>query len=69
MADLMINIPIKKPGYTCTYFRTKNDFGYSIVKKFKYLLNLDRKLNLVKNGSLFLIGDDKYLIPQERTRK
>ena len=63
MADLTINIPVQKPGFTCTYFRTKNDFGYSTVKKFKYFLNLDQELNLVKNGSLFLIGEDKYLIP------
>lgn len=42
MSDLTIKIPIEKPGYTCTYFRTKNDFGYSTVKKFKYFLNLDQ---------------------------
>lgn len=42
MSDIIVDIPIKKEGFICTYFRTKNDFGNSQVKKFKYFLNLDQ---------------------------
>lgn len=42
MKDLTVEFEIEKGGFVCFYFRTRNDFGTSQVKRFKYFLNLDQ---------------------------
>jgi hypothetical protein len=46
------------------YFRTRNDYGYSAIKSYQYLLNLDKHNRVVKNGKFLLFGESKVLIPQ-----
>jgi hypothetical protein len=64
-----LSIPIEKGGYLSYFFRTKNEAGFSPIKNFKCHLRVDSESNLIKNGTILFIGDDKFLIPPQRTRK
>ncbi len=56
MSDLLINFPIKTEKFVSVYLRTRNDFGASQTKNFRYFLNLDSQNKLMKNGNLYFMG-------------
>jgi hypothetical protein len=66
---MVIEIQIERGGFLSYFFRTKNEAGFSSIKNFKYFLRVNSEDELVGNGNIYFIGQDKILVPPERTRK